>query len=566
MNRKLLSLVFASVLALTACKKDQDAQTEAAVETAASSDLFQYVPADSPYLLGNLDSLPEAVMDGYMDKAGPLLDQLQVQFDTLLKQAQQDSDTDDALVIAWLEELSGKLNRQGLESMGLKLGAKQVIYGIGPFPVWRMEIGDADAIRATVDRVTGKAGIELTTHELDGTEYWLSSGDEDGRAVVAILDDHLVAALLPTTMVQEALPSLLGQQPPAQALDAVDALAKLNRDNGYTPYGSGYVDIGRIVDLFLDGNSPNAQAFRKATDFDATLDAQCVAEIRSITDQFERMEFGVRRMDTQGMDAHFALDLAQGLADELSALTIADSVFGSDPGGAVSMSLGLRIGAFRDWMMNMASARIANPYSCDKLQNLNDQWARMQSQLNSPMPPFIANFTGLRMKLNSIQMMGAMPGNAEGLFAISTSNPQMLIGMGQMFLPDLAQLDLAPGGEPQPLSLSSVPVPVENAYIAMSDDAIGIALGEGEDANLQAFLANHSESNDALLTFGYDFSFYAEKMADLFDSMPVDEEDQDALNLQKEMLRLYSDWLDRQFTTVSLTGKGVEMSQSVSLK
>ena len=54
---------------------------------------------------------------------------------------------------ALLDEFEGKLNREGLESLGWDPQSSNVIYGVGAFPVARMGLSDAATLRATILRV-----------------------------------------------------------------------------------------------------------------------------------------------------------------------------------------------------------------------------------------------------------------------------------------------------------------------------------------------------------------------------------------------------------------------------
>ena len=74
------------------------------------------------------------------------------------------------LMHAVLTEMDGKLNRPGLESMGFDLQSDKVIYGMGAFPVIRLGLSDAAALRATILR-------GLSRHEAHDSDLKLEPDD-----------------------------------------------------------------------------------------------------------------------------------------------------------------------------------------------------------------------------------------------------------------------------------------------------------------------------------------------------------------------------------------------------
>src|SRR5690606_35427731 len=87
--------------------------------------------------------------------------------------------------------------------------------------------------------------------------------------------------------------------------------------------------------------------------------------------------------------------------------------------------------------------------------------------------------TGMRMTLSDVRWAGQMPESVSGALVAASPNPTGLVGMAQGFLPQLASLQLRPGGEPQQLDLGPMAalVPGQSApYIAMSEQGLGLAV------------------------------------------------------------------------------------------
>jgi hypothetical protein len=564
MQRYLLTVVSAAVL-LAGCNQDQQQTVVTAVDAADTPSFFETVPAETPYLYATLEPTPSDLIDHFIGKAQPMLDKAQVNLSTVLEQIGNDQGKGAGVAKAILEEFDGKLSREGFESIGLSLEANVLAYGYGPFPVIRLGIGDATAINAFIGRVMQKAGLEAQPQSLNGADYWRFDEEEMGF-VAAVLDDHIVFSVLPSALVDARLPELLNQQQPANTLDVTASINALNAENGYTPHGSGYLDFAAVTSLILEGDSPEAQAIKAMTHMDEhVLSEQCKAEIRAIAGQFERLETGYTELSKERMGFNVALDLEDSLASQLAALTVAGIGFNSDPGGLTSFAFGVDIMQMREWALELVAGRIANPYQCEEFQGLNQQFTDVEAKMNKPIPPFVGNFLGIRGRLDDVDLSTGSPTNLKGVVALATSNPEMLIGMAQMFLPSMAELTVTKNAEPVALPLEGLPVPaeIENPHVAMSNNGIGISLGAGSEAGLTDFLSNNGSDTGTIFALGYDFGFYMSQISGTVAQgvkKPIGE------IVDADTMAFYTNLIDRQYSEVRLTTQGIEASQVISFK
>ncbi|NNJ65744.1 MAG: hypothetical protein HKP16_09265, partial [Xanthomonadales bacterium] len=150
------ALAVALTLVLSACGKSEEPASAASTADPAAHALLAHVPADTPYLAANLEPVPEDVLEMFLERLQPALDQAQSELSAALKEspagASDDADRSEGharLSLAVLREFDGKLSRSGLESLGLDLRAQQLFYGMGAFPVFRMSLGDPGALRDT---------------------------------------------------------------------------------------------------------------------------------------------------------------------------------------------------------------------------------------------------------------------------------------------------------------------------------------------------------------------------------------------------------------------------------
>ncbi len=503
----------AGTLLLTACSQTEDA------DDSIANPLLNHVPADTPFVLANLEPLPADVVDAWLLRFGPVLVDLQGSLDEL-RQGLQDSEitvdgVDHTQVMdAVLAEFDGKLNRQGLESLGFSLESTSAIYGQGLFPVLRIGLGDAEAFRATIARIEANSGQSIPELEYQGVSYWRASGDAEPMALyAAILDDHVVLTAAPSSRESEFLPGLLGLELPDASLGTNGALSALNREKGFSPYGSGWVDLSRVADELFESDSTTATWMADMGDFDpSAIDPACKREARLATGFVPRLVAGTRKLDADSMALRYQVETNSLLGGQLERLVADVPPASTDPAHRASASLSLQAGRVREFLLDSANALAAAPFECPQLQELNVQVQELANTLNQPMPPFIGNLKGFRAELASIDPADPQPDNVRGRLSLEMESPQMVIGMASMMVPGFEDLQIEPGADPValPQELMAVRTPEFEAYAVMSKDAIGVSIGPGQSDGLRDFLDENGNADGVFFSVDYDMALVAE--------------------------------------------------------
>lgn len=586
-------LAAASLFILTACGKDQEPESTGASGNA----LLAYVPAGSPYLGGNLEPTPNEVIDGFLQKWEPVTVALQSQLGGIRAQLENDPDAADAshrLALALLQELDGKLNRKGVESLGFDLQAYQVVYALGgAFPVVRMGLGDAAALKATVQRVLERAGLDAPEQIFEGQTYWrldgenlaLGAGDSDVPAAIyiAIIEDHFALSVFPDSVGDELLPLFLGKQKPPST-DAESRLQAISNTYGYTPFFSALLDLQLLADQFLTPDTTLARALGSELAVEvAKLSDTCKAEFREIISHTPRLVMGATELQPDAIGMQYVVETDSTIAQQLAALLT--DVPGADMQTTrlLDFSFGTNVGALRDLLREKALAIVQVPYQCEHLLDLNERATEGLAQLEQPLPPFVNNFRGLRVSLSKLGMGQATPESAEGLVAVHVVQPEMFVGMAQMFLPDLSGLTLVKGEPPTLLPPSVIPIPDIVAYAALSDTAIGISVGAGEENALQLYLESKTPSNGKFLSVSYDTATYLDFTSslsegwhdtvqvpgeDIADSAPGAAADPEASvrEITDAMRQSYQAMANRSMISIGFTEHGLVIDSRMTFK
>ena len=149
---------------------------------------------------------------------------------------------------------------------------------------------------------------------------------------------------------------------------------------------------------------------------------------------------------------------------------------------------------------------------------------------------------------------------------VATGNPQALVGLAQLALPDLAAVAIPTDGTP--VALPAGIIPNASGYlpqlsVAMDGKALALASGDGD---LRAYLAAPAASDGQLIRFAFTGGFYS-MLGDLIGRvetlMPSGQPSD--LARQRELYALYARWIRLSDLRINATPKGLEFVQSIEL-
>ena len=564
-----LVLITTAALLLAACSKESDDAVVIVKENA--NPLLAYVPTDTAYVFANLETAPAEITDAYVDRFQPVLDVMSEQ----IKQFQSDYQAGELhdnqmanLAMAVLDELGGSLSQESLNKLGISLQAHHAIYAKGVFPVIRLGLSDAEELRNAITRIEAKMGYELPLKNLNGTSYWRISEDEMPAAIyVAILEQQLALSVFPVNAEDSLLAAFLGQEMPAQSMASSNALAVMNKNKAYTGYGSGYVDMQKLSDEVLNPDSNTRKILGSQMDTHmVSLDAVCIAEIKSIIAKTPRMTTGVTRFTDNEVAMRYDLEIESSLASGLAALV--SGTPSADTGNhLLSASLAIKVGKLRNFVLEKATALVTTPYQCAKLQGLNVQAEQLMTKLNVPMPPMVNNLMGLRVRVDDFDPANALT-EVNGLLAIHVDKPEMFVGMASMMVPGFEDLDLANQTEPVRIPAEMMQMEGVDVFALMSDDAIGASIGEQHVKDLGGFMKAKSQDNDTFLSVSHDMAKQMQIQAALAGKFQFEpDQNPPKINEYSEAVKdVYMEILDRSRVDMRLTTEGLQIDNSITFK
>jgi hypothetical protein len=480
---RFFALGFAGVLLAACAHKDKDAP-------------LAFVPADTPYVIANLDVLDDSTRAALLSQADA---QLPGQVAQMKAAADEIKDPDNArLFKAFIAEIDGKTAEAFAQNTGLDVKGYSAFYGLGLSPVARIELSDPKAFEAFVGRLETAYGKKLDTASVGGQSYRKHVSTEAGTQVIlAVVGKQAVAALLPADASESMLRQALGLDRPAKSLQEDGRLETLAKDKGYKPYAVGQLDVARTLALVSSGKDPFFSAMFKAhAESEAAKTGEpvanqmqipptCQADAARIAARVPSMSFGYTTLDSKQQSARVDLALADDIVKAFSGLKVGLPGLGSNGDAPFDLSIALPMKDVRTFWSAQADAVAAKPFTCPALLDMNDQFAKIgQLAQRAAMPPF-GDMQGLRIVLDSFapDPNATLP-KFSGRVLLASSNPTGLIAMGQMAMPALGQLKLSNDGKPVALPADMTATLGQPAWVATSDKALVLGIGTGEDGKL----------------------------------------------------------------------------------
>lgn len=562
-----LALIVGMALLITACNRES-ADTSAAIQE-NTNPLLAYVPADTAYVFAALEPLPEDISDAYVERFQPILDIMSARVEQF-KAGYQSGDYHEndmaRLVTAVLNELGGSLNADSLEKVGISTQSHQAVYAMGMFPVVRLELNDAQALRDAIGRIEAEMGYKMPVREFNGASFWqVTHAGHPMGVYISIDEQQLAFSVFPVSAEAHLLPSFLGQEMPANSLASSNALAIMNSEKGYTAYGSGFMDIQKLTNELLNSNSDTHTYLGADMGFDpSSLEPVCITELNSIISKAPRMTAGTTQLTANEFAMRYELELESTLTGSLAALV--SNVPSAEQGNHLfSASVAMNVGKLRNFVLEKATALVSSPYQCEMLQQLNHDAGDLVKQLNIPMPPMVNNLMGARVRLDDIHP-GMDPAQVSGLFALHVEKPEMFVGMANMMVPGFDSLDLTNEGEPVKIPVAMIQVDGIEVFAMMNDDSIGVSLGQDKAQELNAFMDAAPQENGTFMSISYDTAKQMEIAQAIAKAQGVDDyppvEDEFSEGIQKT----YADMLGHSHIAMRFTGTGLVIDSNITFK
>ena len=544
-----------------------------------SSDLLQYIPADSPYVFASTKPMPADLAE----KLEPTIDEVLQAYQSvvkhmvseqLAKMAMEDASAEDAAKFQSLsDEVINLMSLEGIRGIGLESDSAFALYGNGILPVIRFELSDASLFDAAIDRIEEKAGTAMLIGEAKGESYKYVDADKL-RLIVATLDDQAVLTAVPAGFDEAQIALAIGAKSPRKSLKKSKVLSDIRKEYGYTEHMLGYIDIERIAGIFA-GNATDSdkQLFAAVGEELPELTESCSAEALQMAGIAPRVVFGYSELTTDQIKSSMVVELRDDIAAGLATIPAAVPGLGTDSGGLMSFGFGLNPLALREFYEARLDAMEANPYECEKFAELQAGVATGREALNQPLPPVVYSFRGFFANVEDMQGMdlasSTPPDSVEASILIAMENAESLVMMAAMMDPQIAALNLLPDGIPVKLEMPQLAEIADLAFAALSTNALTVSFGENAEKESAEMLDGAVVDSTPLMSMSMDSARYYSMIGDAMAMEQTDEEGEPMPAAVREALRdvmvLSGSIYERMSFDVHLTERGVEIGGLMQL-
>lgn len=480
-----LAMGLASVMLAACSHKDKDAP-------------LAFVPADTPYVVANLDIMDDSTRKALLAEADAQLPSQLAQIDAAADRLAEKDPDSARLLRALRAEFNGKTVEGFAKSTGLDLKGYSAFYGLGLAPVMRFQLSDPAAFEAFIGRLETAYGKKLAV-ATEGKQTFRKyvSAESGTELILATVDKQGVAALLPANPPQALLREALGLDRPQKSMQDDGRLADLAKAKGYKKWLVGELDLTRALPLALGGKDALAESVRKAhAEAESAKTGEpvanqlqtspaCSTEAARIAARMPSISFGYTKLDAKHQDARIDIALADDISKAFSELKVDLPGLGSAGTAPFDLSLALPVSNLRTFWLAQADAVAAKPFTCPALTDLNEGFAKLGPAMQKAAIPPFGDLLGVRIALDTLtpNPNSSLP-TFSGRLVLATSNPSGLLAMGQMMVPALAQLKPTNDGKPVALPPQMAGMLGQPAWVAMGDKALALGVGAGEDAKL----------------------------------------------------------------------------------
>jgi hypothetical protein len=460
-----------------------------------------FVPADTPYVVANLDVLDDSTRAALLVQADAQLPSQLAQLNAAADRMAAKDPDGARLMHALAAEFSGKTIETFAQGAGLDLKGHSAFYGLGLAPVLRFELSDPKAFEGFIGRLETAYGKKLDVASVEKQSYrkyaFAASGTE---LILATVDKQAVAALLPADVSPAMLRQALGLDRPKKSLQDDGRLAALAKAKGYQKWLVGDLDVTRALPLAVAGKDPLFSAILKAhAEAESAKTGEpvanqlqtspsCASEASRIAARVPAMSFGYSELDTKHQNVRFDVSLADDISKAFADLKVDLPGLGSVGTAPFDLSLALPVAQLRTFWMAQADAVAAKPFTCPALTDLNEGFAKLGPAMQKAAIPPFGDMLGLRIALDTLAPGQTSLPSFSGRFVLATNNPTGLLAMGQMMVPALARLKPAVDGTPLPLPKDLANMLGQPGWIALNAKALALGVGTGGDAKLVEML------------------------------------------------------------------------------
>ena len=546
--------------------------------------VLEYVPADTVFFAGSVEPLDFAKTLEMSSKMGFDTSAMMGSGINELKAELADAPEAGRVMIGLYDKYLTAVKNKSVKELGLRSELNMAVYTVGVLPVARIELDGTDTFHKTLLAIEKDNSVNATVNTVNGVEYREYRFDEHDEQVptVVIATNDNQAIITFNTALDDAkdLQVTLSEKPATNILEG-GALNEVASDNGYLGYSIFMMDNLAIVDGLT---KPSANAFGKS--LQDVLDAYgagnemkdiqtpaCNAEFTALTGNWPILSAGYTEFDSS--NASYKMVLKGANADLLDTLGqmrghISDNVANDDY--VMSFGLGLDMDQLVPTITTVWESLTKEDFSCPPLVEMQAGLRQSNPMMLGMMSGMLAGIKGVGFSVvdmnddalaNMERNPMAFMQDSQILVTVTAAKPKNLLQSMGMYAPEIAQLQLEDGGEPQSIQSGMG----AETKIALRGNDLVLLMGD-TDGLISKVNSNSSLEKNGIMTFTMDFKKYMGLLEQVMDSAAENSygSDKEMLEQQKEMFAEMKNADGVVKSSFDITKEGVVIDSSFQAK
>jgi hypothetical protein len=157
------------------------------------------------------------------------------------------------------------------------------------------------------------------------------------------------------------------------------------------------------------------------------------------------------------------------------------------------------------------------------------------------------------------------PESVDASLLVAFKNAQDLVNMASMMVPEVAEMNLLPDGKARALDLPQLAEIADEAFVALSEVGLSMAMGAGSAENSEAMLAADVATPPPFVSFSMDSKRYYDFIGEALMQEGEDSEPLALRTAMRDVMVSSGELYERVSINVHLTKRGVEIGSRMTL-
>lgn len=529
------ALVIAGGAYMVLTPKDASESTGGGIRADVSNQqLLEYVPADTVYYFGGVNSKEVAEFMHNYKVVGMTPSQTAVWLELLNKQSEQGSKIASQLLYlfnAVIDNTDGTL-ADVAQYFGTDPSGSFAFYSDGIVPVLRIPVVDSVKFFGRLDEATNSSGVSFSEANLDEVtvKYWTvteAQAEPVVKLAIAEMGNTLVMSFVSDKDDDAVVKQRLGIVKPAQSLAGSGEIRDLQKKYQYSDDMVFIVNFLRLAEGFFDSaNSSFGKSLmhylgtEKSEALSSELSDACKADYLSIVKKVPRLVGGYRELDIRdkkmNIAMHSVLEVKNTkVLNELTKLRGHVPLHTqSSKDKMLAMGVGLNLDNAVPAMMAIWNDFISAEFTCEQLVEAQDNARQKNPAMAGMVLGMVQGLKGLGFSLYGLELDTAtmQAKTVSALFSAAAEDPQTLAAMAGM-MPMLQGISIPDDGSEVDIPLPMLPANIQ-IKAAIKGKHLVVYTGDAAKQDLDK-MKNEGIEENGLIGFALDYRKLGQAMDEM---------------------------------------------------